>query len=50
MTGMSIFLLGTVALTNIGFLLYLMRDHNRNAKPTQEKPPGNTTSGCGRTS
>lgn len=39
MTGMSIFLLGTVALTNIGFLLYLMRDHNRNAKPTQEKPP-----------
>lgn len=39
MTGVSIFLLGTVALTNIGFLLYLMRDHNRNANPPQAKPP-----------
>lgn len=39
MTGVSIFLLGTVALTNVGFLLYLMRDHNRNAQPPQAKPP-----------
>lgn len=39
MTGVSIFLLGTVALTNVGFLLYLMRDHNRNAKTPEAKPP-----------
>ena len=39
MTGVSIFLLGTVALTNVGFLLYLMRDNNRKANPPQAKPP-----------
>ena len=39
MTGMSIFLLGTVALTNVGFLLYLMRDHNRKTRTSEAKPP-----------
>lgn len=39
MTGVSIFLLGTVALTNVGFLLYLMRDNNQKASPPQAKPP-----------
>lgn len=39
MTGVSIFLLGTVALTNVGFLLYLMRDNNRKVSPPQAKPP-----------
>ena len=32
-------MLGTVALTNVGFLLYLMRDNNQKASPPQAKPP-----------
>ena len=32
MNGISLFLIGTVALTNVGFLMYLLKDHNSNLK------------------
>ena len=37
MTGAALFLLGTVALTNVGFLLYLVKDHNKKVKKVDEK-------------
>lgn len=39
MTGVSLFLLGTVALSNIGFLAYLLIDRNNKLKPPVGKPP-----------
>lgn len=42
MTGTSIFLLGMVALSNIGFLAYLLLDRNRKMWPPADKPPENT--------
>ena len=40
MTGVSLFLLGTVALSNIGFLAYLLLDRNTKLKEPPAKPPG----------
>lgn len=42
MTGTSLFLLGVVALSNIGFLAYLLLDRNRKMRPPADKPPENT--------
>lgn len=39
MTGTSLFLLGVVALSNIGFLAYLLLDRNRKMRPPADKPP-----------
>ena len=39
MTGVSLFLLGTVALSNIAFLAYLLIDRNTKLKPPPAKPP-----------
>lgn len=39
MTGLSLFLLGTVALSNIAFLAYLIFDRNTRLKPPPAKPP-----------
>lgn len=39
MTGVSLFLLGTVALSNIAFLAYLLIDRNTRLKPPPAKPP-----------
>lgn len=39
MTGVSLFLLGTVALSNIAFLAYLLLDRNTRLKPPAAKPP-----------
>ncbi len=39
MTGVSLFLLGTVALSNIAFLAYLIIDRNTKLKPPPAKPP-----------
>lgn len=39
MTGVSLFLLGTVALSNIGFLAYLLLDRNTKLKEPPAKPP-----------
>lgn len=41
MTGTSLFLLGVVALSNIGFLAYLLLDRNRKMRPPADKPPEN---------
>lgn len=41
MTGLSLFLLGTVALTNVGLLLYLFGDRNNKTTPPEIKPPDN---------
>lgn len=41
MTGTSLFLLGVVALSNIGFLAYLQLDRNRKMRPPADKPPEN---------
>lgn len=41
MTGISIFLLGTVALTNVGLLLYLFGGRNNNAASPEKKSPDN---------
>lgn len=40
MTGVSLFLLGTVALSNIGLLVYLLLDRNTKLKEPSAKPPG----------
>lgn len=42
MTGTSLFLLGVVALSNIGFLAYLLLDRNRKMRPPADKPPEST--------
>lgn len=39
MTGMSIFLLGTVALTNVALVAYLFGEKNKNIKPPDSVPP-----------
>lgn len=41
MTGTSLFLLGAVDLSNIGFLAYLLLDRNRKMQPPADKPPEN---------
>lgn len=41
MTGTSLFLLGAVALSNIGFLAYLLLDRNKKMQPPADKPPEN---------
>ena len=41
MTGTSLFLLGAVALSNIGFLAYLLLDRNRKMQPPADRPPEN---------
>lgn len=43
MTGMTIFLLGAVALSNLGFLAYLLLDRNGKIRPPADKPPENTS-------
>lgn len=39
MTGMSIFLLGTVALTNVALVAYLFGEKNKNIRPPDSAPP-----------
>lgn len=43
MTGMTIFLLGAVALSNLGFLAYLLLDRNGKIRTPADKPPENTS-------
>lgn len=38
MTGISLFLIGAVAVSNIGFIAYLLLDHNKKVKPEANKP------------
>lgn len=39
MTGLSLFLVGAVAVSNLGFLAYLLLDRNRRIQPHGGKPP-----------
>lgn len=39
MTGLSLFLAGAVAVSNLGFLAYLLLDRNRRIQPPADKPP-----------
>lgn len=39
MTGLSLFLVGAVAVSNLGFLAYLLLDRNRRIQPSGSKPP-----------
>ena len=39
MNGISLFLIGTVALTNVGFLMYLLKDHNSNVRSDESTKP-----------
>lgn len=43
MTGLSLFLLGTVALTNVGLLFYLFGGRKDNMKPPETGTPSSTT-------